>query len=415
MRHRYVLLFLVLAALNAKADTAQQVFSQYQHSLLQIQVVEKQTQHKSEYGSGFYVAPDLVVTNYHVISSLIESPEDYQLMAKIGEEGLQALEVLSLDVVNDLALLRTPIRTERYFTLADVLPDQGRIVFSLGNPHDLGMVVVPGTYNGFIENSYYPRLHLTGSINSGMSGGPSLNEEGQVIGVNVATGGNQLGFVVPLDRITALIESMPAAQPDPAQLKRQINAQLLQNQQVMLAPILEDDWSMKALGNGRVPESIAPHISCWGLANQPQTQYELRSSTAFCRQSEEIFISEQFATGKIQMQFQWIDGSQLPLIKFNHHYQARIQGATANNRARERDVSKFKCLSDIVDLNGQASRLVYCIRNYKNYPDLYDAVYLAATVPEKQQGFISRFTLAGVSKDNAQIFLRKFMGAVVWE
>lgn len=397
------------------ADNAQQVFNQYQDALLEVQVVENQTQHKAAFGSGFYVAPEWVITNYHVIANRIATPDSYQLMAKMGDAGLQPLEILALDVVNDLALLKAPKHDGLVFTLAEGLPAQGAEVFSLGNPHDLGMVVVPGTYNGLKQQSFYPRLHVTGSINPGMSGGPSVNSVGQVVGVNVATGGNQLGFVVPVAQVQALLAQVPATPPAVQTLKAQIRSQLLHNQNIMLAPLLEADWQMKTLGKGQIPESIAPYMTCWGRTNTPQTQYELRTSAAFCGQQEEVFLSNQFVTGKIQMQFEWLDGSQLPLLKFNHHYRNRIQQARADNRASPRDVEGFNCRSDIVALNAHATRVVYCVRAYKEYPDLYDAIYLAATVPTDQFGFISRFSLAGVSKENADAFTRKFMETVVWQ
>lgn len=87
------------------------------------------------------------------------------------------------------------------FIINGQLPTQGSTIYSLGNPHDLGMIVVPGTYNGLKQNSLYQKIHFTGSVNSGMSGGPLVNEGGEAMGVNVATAGNQLGFLVPLNNL----------------------------------------------------------------------------------------------------------------------------------------------------------------------------------------------------------------------
>ena len=412
---RWILFSCMLIICSANAETAQQVFNHYQKSLLQIQVIEKNTQQKYSYGSGFFVSPELVITNYHVLSDLIEYPDRYDLVAKVGEARLQSLEIMYLDVINDLALLKAPDKTNIYFNLAESLPEQGAPVFSLGNPHDLGMVVVPGTYNGFKQHSFYPRLHLTGSINSGMSGGPSVNGDGLVIGVNVATGGNQLGFIVPVDQVKELLGKLPEHEVDLEVLHAQIHSQLILNQNSMMKPLLEGDWDMQSLGSGVIPENIASYISCWGSANPSSSEYELRTSTAFCRLSEDVFLSDRFVTGKIQMQFEWVDGSNLPFIKFNHHYQKKIAGARANNKASHQDVTEFKCQSDIVDINEHPTRTVYCIRGYKNFPDLYDTVYLAATVPKDKYGFIRRFSLAGVSKENTQAFTRKFMESVVWQ
>ncbi len=43
-----------------------------------------------------------------------------------------------------------------------------------------------GTYNGLVQRSFYPRIFFGGALNPGMSGGPALDDAGQVVGVNVS-------------------------------------------------------------------------------------------------------------------------------------------------------------------------------------------------------------------------------------
>ena len=415
MWNNVVWLMLLLLAGQVQADTAQNVFSNYQQALLQVQVVENQTQRKSAIGSGFYVSENLLITNYHVVSEKIQADAQYQLVANVADAGLQPLDIIAVDVINDLALLRIPLAQDNQFKLAAQLPAQGEQVFSLGNPHDLGMVVVPGTFNGFKQQSFYPRLHVTGSINPGMSGGPSVNLQGEVIGVNVATAGNQIGFVVPVAQVAALLQRSSEQVPPIAELKQSIVEQLVANQQSMLQPLLNDDWQMRALGKGQVPDNIAAFVQCWGRSNQQDEDNDVASATAFCGQSEEIFLSHSLSTGKLEMQFEWLDGSALHPLKFNHHYQKLLAYANADNRAGQKDVTPFQCHSDMVSLNQLPTRSVFCVRAYKAYPGLYDALYIAATLIDGEQGFISHFTLAGVSQENAAAFTRKFMEAVIWQ
>ena len=63
---------------------------------------------------------------------------------------------------------------------------QGERIYSMGNPLDVGFAVLEGTYNGLVERSFYPSIFFGGALNSGMSGGPALDEQGRVVGVNVA-------------------------------------------------------------------------------------------------------------------------------------------------------------------------------------------------------------------------------------
>ena len=55
----------------------------------------------------------------------------------------------------------------------------------MGNPHDLGMTIIEGTYNGLIQTSRFQKILFSGSLNSGMSGGPAMDDKGRVIGVGV--------------------------------------------------------------------------------------------------------------------------------------------------------------------------------------------------------------------------------------
>ena len=55
--------------------------------------------------------------------------------------------------------------------LAGRLP-KGERIYAMGNPLDLGFTIVEGTYNGLVDKSYDERIHFSGAINPGMSGGP---------------------------------------------------------------------------------------------------------------------------------------------------------------------------------------------------------------------------------------------------
>ena len=55
---------------------------------------------------------------------------------------------------------------------------QGERIYSLGNPLDVGFAVIEGTYNGLVERSFYPTIFFAGSLNPGVSGGPTLDQQG---------------------------------------------------------------------------------------------------------------------------------------------------------------------------------------------------------------------------------------------
>lgn len=409
------LMLLVLCCCSAPASSAavaEKVFADYADALLQIKVLEHASGAKSAIGSGFLLAePHLVVTNYHVVSEAVLFPQKYQLEFLAQNQQKGKLEIVAVDVVNDLALLKTDYKAAKSFQLQQQTPVQGAEVYSLGNPHDLGLIVVPGTYNGLQKHSFYPRIHFTGAINSGMSGGPAVNETGEVIGVNVASAGNDLGFLVPAIALQKLLAKAPVAD-----LKQDIQQQLITNQQAMFQQILQADWQLKSFGPANVPDEIVPFIRCWGTSNVEKDKDDVKRVNAFCNQPEEIFLSSEFSTGRIEMQFEWIQARDLHPLQFFRRYQQSIDQMNADNRAGEEDVTAYSCQNQMISpVEGQHAKAIFCLRAYRNYPQLFDVAYISASLDHQQQGVISHFTLAGVDQKMALEFSHKFIGAVVWQ
>ena len=68
-----------------------------------------------------------------------------------------------------------------------------------------------------------------------------------------------------------------------------------------------------------------------------------------------------------------------------------------------------------ITVNGEVvTKGTFCARAYKEYPGLYDVLYLGAAVHENRRGLVSHFTLAGVSMEMAMAFTRKFLAAITW-
>lgn len=179
----------------APADETERVFSDYKDNILQVRMLDQASASKASIGSGFLVdRQGFVVTNFHVIAELVHKPGQYRAEYLFEDGRSGKLELLDIDVVHDLALLKMDVTSDRFLAISTREPAKGERLFSLGNPHDLGLTIVEGTYNGQLEKSLYERIHFTGSINPGMSGGPTINRDGAVVGVNVATAGNQLVF-----------------------------------------------------------------------------------------------------------------------------------------------------------------------------------------------------------------------------
>ncbi len=411
------LLLMCFSGMCYTAEQAEILFKQLAPSLYQIRLIDIVSGEKSSIGSGFQISADgLIATNYHVISGYARHPEKYQIeyLDNLGNKAELSLE--SIDVINDLALVKRATSVAMpFFSLSNATPTKGEELFSLGNPHDLGMIVVPGTYNGLKKESFLQRIHFTGSVNSGMSGGPVVNKLAEVVGINVATSGNQIGFLVPHDKLVNLLhryKNLPLLS-----IKQQITEQLNSKQALLMETILNANWQTKKLGNGLFPTIDVPFIRCWGESNADRDEALIMVAATSCSLDENTFIAGNFFTGAIEMDFQYLQAKSLSSTKFYQLFQRRITRVMPGNKAGKDDVTEFACQHDIVMPSHQKinNKAVFCARAYKDYSNLYDVLYVAISIDKNDQALLSHFTLAGVSQQSSQAFTQRFMEYVSWK
>lgn len=401
-------------SLVANADSPRQLFAKYADRLYQIKVIEKTSGRKSAIGSGFVVRSNgLMVTNYHVISKYVQEPDKYYLEALSGNNRTEKITVEDIDVVNDLALLKTGRKGHTYLKLRHEPLSKGDPIYSMGNPLDLGTAVVPGTYNGYTSQSFYQRIHFTGAVNPGMSGGPVLDQSGNVVGVNVATAGNQVGFLVVVDKLISLLREYDKRDNKPLNMHARIRQQLLINQARMMKLVLDSKWKTTRLGEAMVLKEIAPFLPCWGDKSSSQKKREKFTSVSInCMPKENIFVSQWFQTGMIEVQYKWVENHELTPMQFSTLMQQFYGSARAGNRASEKDVTDYVCHEGFVENPDQ--RVTLCTRAYRNYKDLYDVLYISTSVGFNDKGLMSHFTLSGVEQKLALQFTRRFMEAGKW-
>lgn len=401
------------------AQDARTLFSEFNDRIYQIRIIERSTGKQAELGSGFLVSADgLIVTNYHVVAAYTEAPDRYHVeFVRInGESG--ALNLINFDVINDLALLRRTDPPGYFLELGSALPVQGEAIYSIGNPHDLGWTVVPGTYNGITGHSAFERIHFSGSVNPGMSGGPVLNASGKVIGVNVATAGNQLSFLIPLNRLAGFLDR--TGDPlMPGDFDATITAQLKENQRTLLGGLIEAEWGSVEFGDATVPREISAFIKCWGYVDDdPEIRY--RHSATTCNSEDQIYLSHDFSTGNIVYQFNWLESDRLNSFQFYNMLREKIANTYPDNDAGKGDVTNFSCVDDFVANRanpgaGIVTKMTFCAREYRRYRGIFDVLYFGVSVHDGRSSLISHFTMAGVAPALAQQFLGKFLDSVAWK
>jgi serine protease Do len=178
------------------------------------------TQRGGSLGSGFIVSPDgYVVTNNHVVAPARPDAVVEQITVTLADRTEFEAEVVGRDVASDIALLKiTPTRPLPFVRFADSTRVRvGDWVLAIGNPFGLGGTVTAGIVSALHRNigaGLYDRYIQTDTaINSGNSGGPMFDLNGNVIGINTAlyspTGGNiGIGFAIPAEQIRPVVEAL---------------------------------------------------------------------------------------------------------------------------------------------------------------------------------------------------------------
>jgi serine protease Do len=174
-------------------------------------------------GSGYIISTDgYIVTNDHVAGNATK------ITVTLTDGRSFDAKVIGSDTASDICLLKIDGEDLPFVILGnsdDIII--GEWVIALGNPFGLfelndkptvtvGVVSATGMNLDAINNRYYLNMIQTdASINGGNSGGPLVNSEGQVIGMNtlIFTAGNNsgnigLGFAIPINKVKRIIDEL---------------------------------------------------------------------------------------------------------------------------------------------------------------------------------------------------------------
>ena len=205
-------LFLLSITTAASALTTEQIAKKALAATVYLEM-KNSTGTTLGFGSGFFVKPNQIVTNFHVIEGAAQGTAKL-----VGKDARYQIEdIVATDKANDLAVLKITAYGVTPLPLGDSdTVNIGAKVYVAGNPKGL-----EGTFSdGLISRrERYPkkRLQMTAPISPGSSGGPVLNSLGEVIGISVsvhrALDAQNLNFAIPSNYLKALLGEARPAKP----------------------------------------------------------------------------------------------------------------------------------------------------------------------------------------------------------
>lgn len=154
-------------------------------------------------GSGFFIQSNVIATAYHVIK---DAPQIYAKI--VGRRERHKIVVIgSSDEQSDLVLLRIDDVKGQPLKLGSLSRLRvGDEIYVMGNPEGLEGTFSRGNVSAIRKSRGL--IQITAPISHGSSGGPVLDERGEVIGVATAmfTEGQNLNFAVPVSKLAALLK-----------------------------------------------------------------------------------------------------------------------------------------------------------------------------------------------------------------
>jgi hypothetical protein len=393
------------------------VFRKHSDRVVRIQVVESGSAAKSTLGSGFFVSDDgLVVTNYHVISKLVTDSARHRAELTDTRGNTHAVRVLAIDVVHDLAVVRFEGAPSGHFDVRRVELDQGERLYAMGHPHDLGLTIAEGTYNGELKYVLYPKILFSGSLNPGMSGGPAIDAQGNVVGVNVSTAGNAISFLVPADRVLALLDRVRIREGRASpSLIRDAAAQLRAYQDSYISRVFADSVKRVTLGRFSLPTEPAAFFKCWADADRDEEDpYEVVHHQ--CSTDDYVFISGEQSTGLMSLSHQLLINKSLNPFRFYALYTGSFESTYDGEipYANAHAVTPYRCETRNVKREGMTMRTVFCVRKHRKLEGLYDAMVKAAVLGTSETGLLTTLSLSGVTFENASMLARRYLEQIEW-
>ena len=183
-------------------------------SVVHIEVVSKKgSKRRKGVGSGLIISEDgKIVTNFHVIDRA------QSIMVSLDDKSKHEAQVIRRDQQTDLALIKIePEKGQKLHPARLANSDDikvGQWVLAIGNPYGFDRTVSFGIVSG--KGRFIPGIDLgvpiindfiqtDALIDHGNSGGPLINLQGEVVGINSVGVGRGLGFTIPVNIVKELI------------------------------------------------------------------------------------------------------------------------------------------------------------------------------------------------------------------
>lgn len=381
------------------------LFQRLQPAVVTVQVVSPGSGRPQSSGSGFVIdGAGRVLTNYHVVADHLRTPSQDQLRAVDAKGREWPAKVTGFDIAHDLAVLESAYRP----TTTVAVPQReralrvGEPIVSLGNPSRLGLTFMRGHFSSHVQSLGVARIHFSGTLNAGMSGGPAVDLDGKLVGINVSreVGGEQIGFLVPTQAARALLARL-GQRPDADRVDQSIQAQLHLWQADLKTRIGDGPPRTDRFGPYATPRLFDGDLRCWSSHNDaPRDAPPVQAQRVICRSPHDIFLGSALRSGHVNYTRTHLRTQVLHAMQF-----ARVAERAALNNLFDgagHDMAAQQCQDHRVRVGPSQTlpvRMIWCVSAYRDFPGIYDLDLSIVTQDRPQEALVLRLGAEGLAWD----------------
>jgi hypothetical protein len=340
-------------------------------------------------------------------------PDRYRLEYRTPVGATGRVTVRAIDIRHDLALVEAHGFAPAPLALRPDATLKGERAYSVGFPLDVGLTITEGVSNGRIEDSFEARIHYSGALNAGMSGGPGLDGAGHVIGVNVAgyRASQLVAFLIPAEHALALLARAETGPLDLRRARNEVVGQLRAHSEALLGAVGAKLPTRNHLG-WELPAKPAPFVEC-RASGDPAPDLPVQVERITCDARSAVYLGRDLYTGGLTFMHEVLSTDVLDAWRFAH----RLQDARNpfHTFAPARQLAPFTCKQSNVELGGFMANATVCLRAYRKLEGIYDLNMRVVSKNESKRGFVSSVSLTGVAADRALAFARAYLEALKWK
>lgn len=189
----------------AQSLKPEEIYQKILPSVVTLQV--ENSQGEKYVGTAFFALGDgLAVTSWHVVSDAMKVSGKLSDSRVVNVEG-----IVDKDEKHDLALLRVTPANGPQVQLCTVNPSVGSRAYAIGAPKGFEFSITDGLISQIQNVDGYSQFQVSCPISGGNSGGPIVNERGEVVGVTSWTkrDAQNLSFAIPASYLSGLNAALP--------------------------------------------------------------------------------------------------------------------------------------------------------------------------------------------------------------